>query len=40
MEITTSNSLEQCVPEGFLQNQPKLGSIDLVSWKVVVSVLT
>ncbi|KAJ0286645.1 hypothetical protein CBS470a_005756 [Colletotrichum nupharicola] len=24
MEITTSNSLEQCVPEGFLQNQPKL----------------
>ncbi|KAF3809421.1 3-(3-hydroxy-phenyl)propionate/3-hydroxycinnamic acid hydroxylase [Colletotrichum gloeosporioides] len=34
MEITTANSLEQSLPEGFLQNQPKLGSIDLVSWKV------
>lgn len=40
MEITTANSLEQSLPEGFVQNQPKLGLIDLVYWEVVVSVLT
>lgn len=37
MEITTANSLEQSLPEGFLQNQPKLGSIDLVSWRFVLT---
>ena len=37
MKLNTRNALEQAVPEGILQSQPKLGKFSLILHCVIIN---